>query len=365
MNADTKPRKRSLLERLAGGSIICAEGYLFEIERRGYLEAGAFVPEVVLEHPDVVSQLHREFRRAGSDVIEAFTYYGHRQKLRLIGKEELLEPLQRNALALAKAAAEEGPGEPALVAGNICNTTVYQPEDPAAEALVRQMFDEQVGWAAEAGVDYIIAETIRFFGEAKLALDSIMRVNLPAAGMLVVDGDEILRDQVGLVDACRRLEQAGADVVGLNCSRGPDTMLPLLERIRNKVSCTVAGLPVPYRTTPDQPTFQSLCDPHCNCIPDDRPFPTALDPFTCNRYEIAAFTRKAHALDVRYLGLCCGTAPHHVRAMAEALGRRPEASRYSADMSKHWAFGTESSLTQENLQYAEKLRSGGVACDRE
>ena len=142
-------------------------------------------------------------------------------------------------------------------------------------------------------------------------------------------------------------------------------MLPLLERIRNKVSCTVAGLPVPYRTTPDQPTFQSLCDPHCDCIPDDRPFPTALDPFTCNRYEIAAFTRKAHALDVRYLGLCCGTAPHHVRAMAEALGRRPEASRYSADMSKHWAFGTESSLTPENLQYAEKLRSGGVACDRE
>ena len=331
MSTDTKPKKRSLLERLADGSVICAEGYLFEIERRGYLEAGAYVPEVVLENPEVVSQLHREFRRAGSDVMEAFTYYGHREKLRLIGKEDLLEPLQRNALALAKAAAEEGAGEPALVAGNICNTNVYQPDDPAAEAKVREMFDEQIGWAAEAGVDFVIAETIRYFGEAKLALEAIKRVNLPAAVMLVVDNDEILRDKVGLVDVCIRLEQAGADVVGLNCSRGPDTMLPLIEQIRSAVSCYVAALPVPYRTTSEQPTFQSLCDPHCDCIPDNRPFPIALDPFTCNRYEIGAFTRKAHALDVRYLGLCCGTAPHHVRAMAEALGRQPEASRYSAD----------------------------------
>ena len=81
-----------LLERLASGPIICAEGYLFELERRGYLQAGAFVPEVVLEHPEEVKQLHREFVHAGSDVVEAFTYYAHREKLRIIGKEELLEP---------------------------------------------------------------------------------------------------------------------------------------------------------------------------------------------------------------------------------------------------------------------------------
>src|SRR3954447_3693344 len=98
---------RSLLQRLEHGAVICAEGYLFELERRGYLQAGAYVPEVVLEHPEVVRQLHRDFVHAGSDVVEAFTYYAHREKLRIIGKEALLEELNRQALALAKEVADE------------------------------------------------------------------------------------------------------------------------------------------------------------------------------------------------------------------------------------------------------------------
>ena len=63
-----------LLDRLAQGPVLCAEGYLFELERRGYLQAGAFVPEVVLDHPEEIRQLHRQFVHAGSDVVEAFTY---------------------------------------------------------------------------------------------------------------------------------------------------------------------------------------------------------------------------------------------------------------------------------------------------
>ena len=78
----------NLLERLAQGPVICAEGYVFEMERRGYVQAGAYVPEVVLDHPDAVTELHREFMYAGSDVIEAFTYYAHRDKLRIMGRED-------------------------------------------------------------------------------------------------------------------------------------------------------------------------------------------------------------------------------------------------------------------------------------
>ncbi len=78
--------KSILRDRLDSEPLICAEGYLFELERRGYLQAGAFVPEVVLEHPEVVSQLHREFLRAGSDIMVAFTYYAHREKLRVIDR---------------------------------------------------------------------------------------------------------------------------------------------------------------------------------------------------------------------------------------------------------------------------------------
>jgi len=85
------------------------------------------------------------------------------------------------------------------------------------------------------------------------------------------------------------------------------------------------------------------------------PFPTALDPFMCTRYEIADFARDALEIGVDYLGLCCGAGPHHVRSLAEAIGRTPEASRYSPDMSKHAYFGTDESLKDENVEYAERL----------
>ena len=121
------------------------------------------------------------------------------------------------------------------------------------------------------------------------------------------------------------------------------------------VSCPVAALPVPYRTSPEQPTFQSLQDRACGCLPLEGPFPTALDPFVCNRYEIAEFTRRAVDLGARYLGVCCGGAPHHVRAMAEALGRRPPASAYSPDMSKHYALGDDPTLMAINRDYVQDL----------
>ncbi len=66
------------MDRLADGeTIVCAEGYVFNFERRGYLSAGAFVPEVVIEHPDLLRQLHHEFVHAGSDVVLAFTVSFH------------------------------------------------------------------------------------------------------------------------------------------------------------------------------------------------------------------------------------------------------------------------------------------------
>jgi betaine-homocysteine S-methyltransferase len=196
-----------LLERLAAGPVICAEGYLFELERRGYLQAGAFVPEVVLDHPEQVVSLHEQLVHAGSDVVEAFTYYAHREKLRQIGKEHLLESMNRRGLTLAaEVAARHG----ALLAGNVCNTNVYHPDDAGTHRQVREMFDEQVRWAVEGGVDFVIAETIRFLGEAELALQAIKAAGLTAVVTLVVD-----RDEVEVAETRGRLERLGHEVVGL------------------------------------------------------------------------------------------------------------------------------------------------------
>jgi len=341
-----------LVERLAQGPVICAEGYLFEFERRGYLQAGAFVPEVVLEHPELVAQLHREFVHAGSDVVEAFTYYAHREKLRLIGKEDALEEINRQALRIAAEVAQESG---ALLAGDVCNTNVYDPGDPRSRATVRAMFEEQVGWAVDAGVDFVIGETFSWAEEALIALEVINATGLPAVITLAVHRAPETREGRTPEDACRRIEDAGATVVGLNCIRGPRTMLPLIARVRQACDGHVAALPVPYRTTEDEPSFQSLTDPACDCIPGDRPFPTALDPFVCNRYELGEFAQAAVDLGVTYVGVCCGAAPHHIRSVAEALGRTPPASRYSADMSRHAFLGSEATLKTVNQAYAGEL----------
>ncbi len=346
------PKTKSLLDRLAEGPVICAEGYVFELERRGYLQAGAFVPEVVLEHPEALIALHRDFVHAGSDIVEACTYYAHREKLRIIGREKDLEPINKAALEIAKGVAKE---TGALFAGDICNTNAYDPKDPASHKAVRAMFEEQVQWAVDAGVDFIVGETFSYAQEALIALDVIKQAKKTAVMTLAMHQADVTRENWTVADSCRKLEQAGADVVGLNCIRGPRTMMPMLREIRDAVKCHVAALPVPYRTSEKEPSFQSLTDSGWTGVPGSRPFPIALEPLTCNRFEIAEFGKQALAMNIRYLGVCCGAGPHHIRAIAELVGKRPPASRYSPDMSKHAFLGTDKQLKQVNKEYAKQL----------
>jgi len=158
-----------------------------------------------------------------------------------------------------------------------------------------------------------------------------------------------------VAEACKRLADAGADVVGLNCIRGPATLMPLLREVRAAVKTHVAALPVPFRTHEHEPSFQSLRDPHWQGAPGSRPFPVALDPFTCNRFEIAEFGREAYDLGIHYLGVCCGAGPHHIRALAEAVGKHPPASKYSPDMSKHAFLGSHERIRPVQKEYADKL----------
>jgi betaine-homocysteine S-methyltransferase len=320
----------NLMERLEQDVVLGAEGYLFELERRGYVQSGPFVPEVVLDYPNAVRELHREFLRAGAEVMVAFTYYGHREKMRVIGREDDLEPLNRNALRLAKEVAAEGD---ALVAGNICNTWAYDPDDPEASGeVVRAMYREQVQWAVEEGADFIVSETNDYLAEALIGVEVIREHGLPSVVTFASTSDTTI-DGFRFDEACKRVEEAGADVVGLNCSRGPETMFPILERVRAAVSCPVAAQPVPYRTTEQMPTFVALERE------GERSFPVGLDPFVLTRFEMADFAVAARDLGVGYIGICCGGAPHHVRSMAEALGRTVPASRYSPAMELHPVLG--------------------------
>jgi len=346
--------KKDLITRLNKGPVLFAEGYLFAMERRGYLSAGAFVPEVVLEHPEVVSQLHREFIRAGSDVVQAFTYYGHREKLRLIGKEELLEPLQKNALQIAKDARDEFKDLDLLVCGDVANTNIYDPNDKKSHSECQKMYEEQVAWAKEAGVDFIVAETINWTEEMKIALKAIKEVGLIAVTNFSIKKGDKTREGHTPGEACKMMEDLGADVVGLNCYRGPKMTMKLLPEIRKKVSCHVAALPVPYRTTEEQPGFLNQTDHGCDCIPGGNAFPVALDNLYCNRFEMAEFAKDCEKQEINLIGICCGAEPHHVREMAVALGRKPISYKYYPDMSRHWLHGKDKSFLDINTSMSKK-----------
>jgi betaine-homocysteine S-methyltransferase len=328
----SRPSHRTLDQRLADGVVVGAEGYVFELERRGYVQAGPYVPEVILDAPDALRQLHREFLRAGADVMVALTYYAHREKLKDVGRAGELEQLNREAVRIANEIAREGG---ALVAANICNTWSYDPEDPVASGLVvRAQYEEQLRWAVEEGVDFVIAETFDHVGEALIGLDVCNELGLPAMVTFASVQPEKTYDGYDYVDACRILAENGARIVGLNCSRGPATMLPLLERIRAAVDVAVAAQPVPYRTSPASPAFESL-----QSGDGRRMFPIELESFQCTRFEMAEFARRAREIGVDYIGICCGAGPHHVRAMAEALGRETSASRYSPAIELHPVIG--------------------------
>ena len=118
---------RGILDRLADGPVLGDGGYLLELEKRGYVQAGPFTPEVVIEHPDALAQLHREFLRAGAEVLQTMTFYASDDKLATVGLAGKVDEINRTAVKVAREVASEGD---ALVAGNLSLTWAYRPRGP-------------------------------------------------------------------------------------------------------------------------------------------------------------------------------------------------------------------------------------------
>src|SRR5437867_9350261 len=160
---------KGLLERLAEGTVLGDGGYLLELEKRGYVRGGPFTPEVSLTHPEALLQLHREFVRAGAEVVQALTFYASEDKLATVGLRGKVDDINRAAVSVARQAADEGD---ALVAGNLALTWAYDPNDASSSRHVRALFDRQLEVQMEEGIDLVIAETFTWLGEARLALES-------------------------------------------------------------------------------------------------------------------------------------------------------------------------------------------------
>ena len=313
-------KKKNILDRLREGPVLGDGGYLLELEKRGWVRAGPFTPEVALTRPSALRELHEEFREAGAEVLQALTFYASRDKLATVGLANRLEDLNRGAVRIAREAA----GDRCLVAGNISLTWMYEPDSPAAADRVRRTFDEQLAVQVDEGVDFVIGETFSFLGEALIAVERAKATNLPVMVTVCFENQPVTTDGHTAADCARSLQDAGADIVGINCLRGPETTLPLIEEMRKAVKGFVACQPVGYRTTPDRPDFTSL-----------EAFPFELDPLQHSRREMARWAEQARDLGIDYIGSCCGSVAAHVREMARALGKLPQENReWKVDYSK-------------------------------
>ncbi|MGA9570139.1 MAG: homocysteine S-methyltransferase family protein [Candidatus Acidiferrales bacterium] len=329
--------KRDILERLSEGVVLGDGGYLLELEKRGRVRAGPFTPEVALNNPESLLELHREFRDAGAEVLQALTFYASRDKLATVGMGERVEELNRAAVRIAKQAA----GDRCLVAGNLSLTWMYEPNDKAAADRVRKTFDEQLDVQVAEGVDFIIGETFSFLGEALLAVERAKKTKLPVMVTVCFENEDITTDGKTAAEVARALADAGADVVGINCLRSPEHTLPLMAEMRKAVPGYIGCQPVAYRTTHTHRDFTSL-----------PAFPDQLEPYQLTRREMAGYAVQARELGVNYIGACCGTVATHIREMARALGKLPADERV-------WKKGGEKPMSAyEYYGHDQKAKAG-------
>lgn len=305
-------KKKGILERLKEGPVLGDGGYLLELEKRGWVRAGPFTPEVALTRPDALRELHIEFREAGAEVLQALTFYASRDKLATVGLEDRLGDLNRAAVRIAREVA----GDRCLVAGNISLTWMYEPGSAAAADRVRKTFDEQLEVQVDEGVDFIIGETFSYLGEALIAVERGKKTGLPTMVTICFENKDETTDGKSAADAAKALFDAGADIVGMNCLRPPQHILPPMEQMRRAVSGYLACQPVAYRTPKEKQDFTSLPE-----------FPYGLDPLQVTRKEMADYATQARDAGINYIGACCGSVAMHIREMARVLGKLPEDSR--------------------------------------
>jgi betaine-homocysteine S-methyltransferase len=326
---------KPILDQLAQGIILGDGGYLLELEKRGYVRAGPFTPEVSVTHPEALAQLHREFMRAGAEVLQTMTFYASEDKLATVGLQGKVQEINRAAVRIARQVAAEGD---VLVAGNLSLTWAYDPKDPVSPDRVRKLFDAQLAVMVEEGVDFIIAETFSWLGEALIATERIKKAGLVAMVTLSYEQNPHTYEGDTPADGARKLADAGAEIVGVNCLRNPEYTLPLMKEMRAATSAYIACQPAAYHTPQDHVDFTSLPE-----------FPTLLDPLQLNRKEMAEYATKAREMGINYIGACCGAVASHIREMAFALGKLAPDNRL-------WSISDKPMSAYEYYQHATLAR---------
>lgn len=296
------------LERLAEGPLLCDGGYYLEFERRCLGSYASKIPMGVLDYPEGVLELHREFARAGAEVLQAMTW-----GVRPMEREE---ELHHAAVKLAREAA----GENRFVAGTL-SPFVYSGQSTWAPMTEQQkrdaqaFFEQRVGQQAAAGVDLFIVETFYSVDEVSLAIPFVKQAGVPAVVTMTYRDSEYTREGYRPGEGAKRLVDAGADVVGVNCMRPWQTMGPLMYEVRDAVSVPLCAQPTGYEVEPGEVFNRPLS--RADLWPQ-------VEPRVVTRFAMAEYTAEAVRMGIDLIGSCCGALPYHVRAMAETLGKHTD-----------------------------------------
>ncbi len=313
---------KNLVEMMEQAPVLGDGGYLIELERRGYVDSGSrrekvgtgrgsgqFTPEVAVEQPEALRELHREFLRAGSQALQALTFFGTREKLNRAGYGPQTEAINAAAVKLAREVADGR----ALVAGSVSRTQLIEREGMGSLGKARDHIAEQIRLLKDAGVDFLILETFFHLAEMKAALACAAAVNLPTvATMSFRPLVKQCTDGFSPADCARAMADLGAVAVGANCEQGPDVMLPLLREMRAASSVPIAAQPSAFETTPECQSFTRLPQ-----------FPDDLETIQLSRSEFVRLGKAARAEGIGFVGGCCGCNAAYIRALADGLAESP------------------------------------------
>uniref|UniRef100_A0A8C7SAG8 Betaine-homocysteine methyltransferase n=1 Tax=Oncorhynchus mykiss TaxID=8022 RepID=A0A8C7SAG8_ONCMY len=325
--------KRNILERLDAGEIVIGDGgFVFALEKRGYVKAGPWTPEAAAEHPEAVRQLHREFLRAGSNVMQTFTFYASDDKLENRGNAQRFTGTQINEAAcdLAREVANEGD---AMVAGGVSQTPSYL--SCKCEDEVKGIFKRQLDVFVKKNVDFMIAEYFEHVEEAEWAVQVLKTSGKPVCASLCIGPDGDLNG-VSPGDCAVRLVKAGANIVGINCHFDPMTCVKTVKMMKEGVE--KAGLKAHYMVQP-----LAFHTPDCNCqgFIDLPEFPFGLEPRILTRWDMHKYAREAFNVGIRFIGGCCGFEPYHIRAVAEELATERGCLPAASEKHGNWGAGLE------------------------
>lgn len=310
------------LEQLRQRPIVGDGGYLIELERRGYVDSGSgrekvgtgrgsgqFTPEVAIERPEALAELHREFLDSGAQALQALTFFGTREKLSRAGYGAETESINAAAVKLAREVA----GGRAYVAGSVSRTQLIEREGPEALGKARDHLGEQIRLLKDAGVDFLILETFFHLSEMTAALDEAAASGLPVvATMSFRPLVTQCTDGHSPAECARVMVDHGAAAVGANCEQDPVRMLGLLREMRGAVSSPLAAQPSAFITTDECHSFTRLPQ-----------FPDDLETIQVSRTAFEEFGRVAASEGVYYVGGCCGANAAYIRALARGVDHAP------------------------------------------